>query len=56
MTTETQAKTSTPASKKVGQDVAKSGAKPPYTFRTSWALLLLAINFIVAAFYFHILE
>jgi photosystem I protein len=28
--------------------------KPPYTFRTGWALLLLAVNFIVAAFYFGI--
>lgn len=30
--------------------------KPPYPFRTAWALLLLAGNFLVAAFYFHILE
>lgn len=37
--------------------VAKSTtAKPPYTFRTAWALLLLAINFLVAAYYFHIIE
>ncbi|MBC6429701.1 Photosystem I protein [Nostoc sp. HG1] len=36
--------------------VADSGAKPPYAFRTGWALLLLAINFVVAAFYFHIIE
>ena len=28
--------------------------KPTYTFRTAWALLLLAINFLVAAIYFHI--
>jgi photosystem I 4.8kDa protein len=41
--------------KKVGEDVAKTGAKAPYPFRTGWALLLLAINFLVAAFYFQIL-
>ena len=35
--------------------VPKTG-KPPYAFRTGWALLLLGINFIVAAFYFHILQ
>lgn len=44
-----------PASKKVGADVAKTGANPPYPFRTGWALLLLAINFLVAAYYFHII-
>ncbi|MCM0590563.1 MAG: photosystem I protein PsaX [Gloeotrichia echinulata IR180] len=31
-------------------------AKPTYTFRAGWALLLLAINFLVAAYYFHIIE
>jgi photosystem I protein len=31
-------------------------AKPTYTFRTGWALLLLAINFLVAAYYFHIID
>lgn len=36
--------------------VANTGAKPPYTFRTGWALLLLAVNFLVAAYYFHIIE
>ncbi len=36
--------------------VANTGAKPPYTFRTGWAILLLAINFLVAAYYFHIIE
>ncbi|NWF60811.1 MAG: photosystem I protein PsaX [Fischerella sp.] len=37
--------------------VAKSTtAKPPYPFRTGWALLLLAVNFLVAAYYFHIIE
>lgn len=41
---------------KVGEDVAKSGAKAPYTFRVGWAVLLLAINFLVAAYYFHIIQ
>ncbi|MBW4614572.1 MAG: photosystem I protein PsaX [Desmonostoc vinosum HA7617-LM4] len=36
--------------------VADSGAKPPYTFRTGWAILLLALNLLVAAYYFHIIE
>ncbi|MDZ8051635.1 MAG: photosystem I protein PsaX [Aulosira sp. ZfuVER01] len=36
--------------------VADSGAKPPYPFRTGWALLLLAINFLVAAYYFNIIQ
>ncbi len=36
--------------------VPSTGAKPPYTFRAGWALLLLAVNFLVAAYYFHIIE
>ncbi|WP_414528150.1 photosystem I protein PsaX [Nodularia chucula] len=36
--------------------VPATGAKPPYTFRTAWALLLLAVNFLVAAYYFHIID
>jgi photosystem I protein len=36
--------------------VANTGAKPPYPFRTGWAILLLAINFLVAAYYFHIID
>ncbi|ALF53121.1 Photosystem I protein [Nostoc piscinale CENA21] len=36
--------------------VADSGAKPPYPFRTGWALFLLAVNLLVAAYYFHIIE
>ncbi len=36
--------------------VPSTGAKPPYAFRTGWALLLLAVNFLVAAYYFHIIE
>lgn len=35
--------------------VAKTG-KPPYTFRTFWAIVLLAVNFLVAAIYFHVLN
>lgn len=43
-----------------GKKTADTGATvktsaPPYPFRTGWALFLLAINFVVAAFYFHIL-
>ena len=34
----------------------KPAAKPSYAFRTGWAVLLLAINFLVAAYYFHIIE
>jgi photosystem I 4.8kDa protein len=30
--------------------------KPNYTFRTFWAIVLLAGNFIVAAYYFGILK
>lgn len=33
--------------------VTKTG-KRPYPFRTFWALLLLAGNFLVAAIYFHV--
>ncbi|MGJ5673810.1 MAG: photosystem I protein PsaX [Nostochopsis sp.] len=37
--------------------VAKStAAKPPYPFRTGWALALLALNLLVAAYYFNIIE
>jgi photosystem I 4.8kDa protein len=42
--------------KKYDAPVANSGGKFPYPFRAGWALLLLAINFVVAAFYFHIIE
>ncbi|MEB3179304.1 MAG: photosystem I protein PsaX [Nostocaceae cyanobacterium] len=31
-------------------------AKFPYPFRAGWALLLLAINFLVAAYYFGIIQ
>jgi len=42
--------------KKYEAPVANSGGKFPYPFRTGWALFLLAINFLVAAYYFHIIE
>lgn len=45
-----------PASKKVGTDVAKTGAKPPFPFRTVISLILLAGNFLVAAIYFHLIN
>ncbi|MEO1145833.1 MAG: photosystem I protein PsaX [Cyanobacteria bacterium J06638_22] len=31
-------------------------SKQTYTFRAGWALLLLAINFLVAAYYFGIIK
>ncbi|HLP89988.1 MAG TPA: photosystem I protein PsaX [Nostocaceae cyanobacterium] len=43
-------------SKSKSSAVAETGAKAPYPFRTVWALLLLAVNFLVAAYYFHIIE
>jgi len=36
--------------------MATKSAKPTYAFRTFWAVLLLAINFLVAAYYFGILK
>jgi photosystem I protein len=41
---------------KAGADVAQSGAKSPYPFRTSVAVLLLAVNFLVAAMYFKVIN
>ncbi|PSO46950.1 MAG: photosystem one PsaX [Cyanobacteria bacterium SW_9_44_58] len=35
--------------------VPQSG-QPPYRFRTIWALVLLAVNLLVAAIYFHVLD
>jgi photosystem I 4.8kDa protein len=40
---------------KLKADVATTG-KPPYPFRTGWALLLLLGNFLIAAFYFGVLK
>ncbi|MGB3191580.1 photosystem I protein PsaX [Lyngbya sp. PCC 8106] len=36
--------------------MTKSESKAPYPFRTFWAIVLLAINLLVAAYYFHIIE
>jgi photosystem I protein len=44
------------AKSKKNSAIASTGATAPYPFRTSWALLLLAINFVVAAYYFHIIN
>lgn len=41
-------------SAKTDATVPKTG-KPPYPFRTGVSLLLLGINFLVAAYYFHII-
>jgi photosystem I protein len=46
----------TAKAKQANAPVAKTAAKPPYPFRLFWALVLLFGNFVVAAFYFHILE
>ncbi|MBW4655485.1 MAG: photosystem I protein PsaX [Kaiparowitsia implicata GSE-PSE-MK54-09C] len=35
---------------------SKQTSKPPYTFRAFWGLLLLAGNFLVAAYYFGVLK
>ena len=35
---------------------SKPAAKPSYVFSTGWALLLLGVNFLVAAYYFHIID
>jgi photosystem I protein len=45
----------TSPSERAKVDVPHSG-NPPYPFRTVWALLLLAVNFVVAAYYFGILK
>lgn len=46
----------TAKAKKYDAPVAKTGAKFPYPFRLFWAIVLLFGNFLVAAYYFHILE
>ncbi|HEY9741346.1 MAG TPA: photosystem I protein PsaX [Coleofasciculaceae cyanobacterium] len=45
----------TAQAKRPNAPVAKSG-KFPYPYRLAWLLLLLFGNFLVAAFYFHIIE
>lgn len=42
--------------KKYDAPVAKTNAKPPYPFRLFWALFLLFGNFLIAAYYFHIIQ
>lgn len=37
-------------------NAASTKGKFPYTFRTGWALLLLAGNFLIAAIYFHVVN
>lgn len=44
------------AQKKIGVDVPQSGAAAPFAYRTIISLVLLAVNFLVAAIYFHILD
>ncbi len=46
----------TPASQKVGAEVAQTGGKPPFPFRTIISVILLAGNFLVAGIYFHLLN
>lgn len=43
------------ADKLLTDSVAKNG-KFPYPFRAGWFLLLLGINLLVAAYYFHVIE
>ncbi|MBW4568898.1 MAG: photosystem I protein PsaX [Tolypothrix carrinoi HA7290-LM1] len=45
-----------PANQKVGAEVAQTGAKAPFPFRTAISLFLLAGNFLIAAFYFHLIN
>lgn len=45
----------TAQAKNANAPVANSG-KFPYPYRAAWALFLLFGNFLVAAYYFHILE
>lgn len=35
---------------------ASSKGRFPYPFRAGWSLLLLAVNFLVAAIYFHVVN
>lgn len=41
---------------KIKSPAVVEAGKPPYTFRVSWAIFLLAVNLLVAAYYFHIIE
>ncbi|MBW4449545.1 MAG: photosystem I protein PsaX [Spirirestis rafaelensis WJT71-NPBG6] len=46
----------TPANAKVGAEVAQTGAKAPFPYRTAISLFLLAGNFLVAGIYFHLIN
>lgn len=46
----------TSAQDKIGVDVPSSGAAAPFPYRTIISLTLLAVNFLVAAIYFHVLD
>lgn len=46
----------TSAKDKVGVDVAQTGAAAPFAYRTIISLVLLAVNVLVAAIYFHVLD
>ena len=46
----------TSAKDKIGMDVPQTGAAAPFPYRTIISLVLLAVNFLVAAIYFHILD
>jgi photosystem I 4.8kDa protein len=41
---------------KAGVNVAKTAGKSPYPFRTFVSLVLLAVNFLVAAIYFKVIN
>jgi photosystem I protein len=45
-----------PANQKVGAEVAQTGAKAPFPFRTAISIFLLAGNFLIAGIYFHLLN
>jgi photosystem I protein len=45
-----------PANKPVGTEVVKTGAKPPYPFRTGISLILLAGTILVAGIYFQLIN
>lgn len=53
MTADTQ---KTSAQDKIGVDVVPAGAAAPFPYRTIVSLILLAVNFLVAAMYFHVLD
>jgi len=36
--------------------MATKATKPTYTFRASWAIFLLLINFVVAGYYFGLIK